>query len=1147
MSVVSNIKDINHVKKIKYNAFISDFSNQKYFEQKIRVIFNHELKKEFENILLYTKEHFIDSVKEKIFSILTQKYSNKIYNNKHFLTILSKHIQKLANKYEKNYSILIHYYNIFHAEKNKYKTNKNINISKYYFSNHRKHCSYSQNYATHLCNKSKGIKNSGKFIKIQNDKKKIDYLICENCQKVYSSGIFPNYCHHCKKVYFSSELKNEESERKNTNINNNLMPAALKNNHCETITNELLYCPLCNNVLFLNLNNDKIQCINEKCKNYNMFEITENTEWKCKSCTKLFNSDYIIYNPLEIQLLSEEINYALNIKIKAKPNKLPCCKNVDLNSIDFCHSQKCSGLIYIGEYNDKKFIICEECKAINYVEKYIWICPNCKNRFREVKEIEKEKNSFYKIYNNDNGKKFCKNINKELKKNDFKKNNSMERRKIIFSQEYDYDNENDSYFNNNYNFNDENCDLNIITDENYKNKSNIKKDGKSFFLSINKYDFKKSRNNNIRLNAQYFTNNIILTMDKEKSINSIDTNKKGMFKKGSMLYLTSNNFYSEKNKNEKKAKENKLKQLGNIINTNSIIKNDYNKNSCSNKNQKNCSFEKRGKKYLITSSGYNKNKINNKNIFLEKKASSCKRKKNYTPNICKVKRDYLNKEKNEQINKSISKFSINDVKKGKNKMRNKSPFLLRRILNCTLGDSSFNINKNNEIINKNINVKDKNNDLLYKLNLNSSNKKRDKYNRDNSINFINKHISNKQRELLNSSEKRGRINMKEKISLISQRQSQNINNIYLQKEKSKSENKTKERNRTPNETEKHFKYNFKNKYKCKIKSVKKSISLKPKDIIEPSKMDLSKDIPITNEAIKKDKILYQEIQRKLKTVISKGKLPQFFLENYTIIKKLGEGSFGSIFEVVNNETKIKYAIKKIVSNDIPSLEVYQKEFEIVHENKHPNILDIHGICIRCLDTTTYALYVLMDIAEKDWEIEINERAKIKKYYTEKELLFLIKQIVKALYFLQKEKNIAHRDIKPENILLFKNNVYKIADFGEAKQSKNNRFRTLRGTEFYMSPILYKNLKIKNDYVRHNPYKSDVFSLGYCIICAIALNFDIIEQIREKNSLEIKKIFNKWIPKFYSDKFMELIFKMIEENENKRLDFIKLKQILDKEF
>ena len=189
----------------------------------------------------------------------------------------------------------------------------------------------------------------------------------------------------------------------------------------------------------------------------------------------------------------------------------------------------------------------------------------------------------------------------------------------------------------------------------------------------------------------------------------------------------------------------------------------------------------------------------------------------------------------------------------------------------------------------------------------------------------------------------------------------------------------------------------------------------------------------------------------------------------------------------------------------------------------------------------------MDKAEKDWETEINERAKIKKYYTEKELISIIKQIVNALCYLQKEKKIAHRDIKPENILLFKNNVCKIADFGEAKKSIDNKFRTLRGTEFYMSPILYNNLKNKNDFVRHNPYKSDVFSLGYCIVCATALNFNIIEKIRGKSVLEIKKIFNQYFLKIYSNKFVELILKMIEYFEDKRVDFVKLNEILQKDF
>lgn len=127
------------------------------------------------------------------------------------------------------------------------------------------------------------------------------------------------------------------------------------------------------------------------------------------------------------------------------------------------------------------------------------------------------------------------------------------------------------------------------------------------------------------------------------------------------------------------------------------------------------------------------------------------------------------------------------------------------------------------------------------------------------------------------------------------------------------------------------------------------------------------------------------------------------MENYTVIKQLGEGSFGAIFEVTNNETKIRYAMKKIIANNINSLEFFQKEFEIVHENSHPNILDIHGVCVRCLDTTTYVLYVLMDIAEKDWEVEINDRAKIKKYYSERELICMLKQIVNALCFYKKKK------------------------------------------------------------------------------------------------------------------------------------------------
>ena len=187
----------------------------------------------------------------------------------------------------------------------------------------------------------------------------------------------------------------------------------------------------------------------------------------------------------------------------------------------------------------------------------------------------------------------------------------------------------------------------------------------------------------------------------------------------------------------------------------------------------------------------------------------------------------------------------------------------------------------------------------------------------------------------------------------------------------------------------------------------------------------------------------------------------------------------------------------------------------------------------------------MDLAEEDWDTAINHRSKIKKYYTEFELISILKQLVSALYFLQKEKKIAHRDIKPENILIFKNNLYKIGDFGEAKESKvPKQLSTLRGTELYMSPLLYNGLHENKDDVRHNPFKSDVFSLGYCFIYASSLDYEIINEIRKiSDQSKLRQILKKYFPKIYSARYIDLLLKMIVNDENQRIDFIGLQSIL----
>jgi serine/threonine protein kinase len=330
------------------------------------------------------------------------------------------------------------------------------------------------------------------------------------------------------------------------------------------------------------------------------------------------------------------------------------------------------------------------------------------------------------------------------------------------------------------------------------------------------------------------------------------------------------------------------------------------------------------------------------------------------------------------------------------------------------------------------------------------------------------------------------------------------------------------------------------------------------DIIPPEKINYEEENYIEDNKIKEDKSLYDHIQRRLKKILVKGRLPRFNLDKYTIEKQIGDGSFGIIYSVYNNTSKRKYAMKKIIANNINALEAFQKEFEISYHDKHPSIIDIKGVCIKCYDQTTYVLYVLMDLADNDWEMEINDRENNKDYYQEKDLISILKQLSSALYFLQKEKKTAHRDIKCENVLIFKNKtqsknkygeyLYKICDFGEAKDfalSLSSKNKTIRGTELYMSPLLYNGLLHDESYVEHNAYKSDVFSLGCCMIIAAALDFDIISEIRElKEQIKIARFLKKKLLPRYSEKFVEVLLKMINFNEKERFDFIQLEEIIE---
>ena len=295
--------------------------------------------------------------------------------------------------------------------------------------------------------------------------------------------------------------------------------------------------------------------------------------------------------------------------------------------------------------------------------------------------------------------------------------------------------------------------------------------------------------------------------------------------------------------------------------------------------------------------------------------------------------------------------------------------------------------------------------------------------------------------------------------------------------------------------------------------------------------------------------LLAHITKRINHILSNTKISQFNLEDYSIYRKLGEGSYGIIHCIIHEKTKEKYALKKIIAHSLKKIAEFTKEFELVHICHHPNILKIYGLNINILDQSTYSLQVLMEKAERDWDKDIKRRLQERRYYTEDELISIMKQLTSALLFMKEKLNITHRDIKPQNVLIFNDGIFKLADFGEAKEIKvMKNLNTLRGTELYMSPALYNGLKVNQDDVAHDPFKSDLFSLGFCLVYAATFNFNLLYKLININNDEsIRKKIREHLKDNYSEKFIWILTKMVELEEKNRFDFKQLADEIDKNY
>ena len=323
----------------------------------------------------------------------------------------------------------------------------------------------------------------------------------------------------------------------------------------------------------------------------------------------------------------------------------------------------------------------------------------------------------------------------------------------------------------------------------------------------------------------------------------------------------------------------------------------------------------------------------------------------------------------------------------------------------------------------------------------------------------------------------------------------------------------------------------------------------------------NKDVCIQKNNLSKKK----NIQLNTKIIFIEPK-DIFNLKEFLFGDKIGKGTFGKIFSVKWKKNNKYYAMKKEILNEFEEVRKRKINCKIIQnfvkQTGNKGVINLYGnLCfknknkvnittqnvfndVKNIQVNEYIYYELMEKAERDWDKEINVRSKYQLYYTEKEMMNIINQLISTLSLLQKN-HITHRDIKPQNILVSKGQ-YKLCDFGEIRVLKRDGLivQRVRGSELYMSPILFNGLHNNLIQVKHNTYKSDVFSLGMCLFYAASLSYGGVDSIRELDDMnEIKSIIYNYLGARYSEKLIKLLFLMLEVDENKRHNFIQLEQKL----
>ncbi|CAO1943417.1 unnamed protein product [Urochloa humidicola] len=209
-------------------------------------------------------------------------------------------------------------------------------------------------------------------------------------------------------------------------------------------------------------------------------------------------------------------------------------------------------------------------------------------------------------------------------------------------------------------------------------------------------------------------------------------------------------------------------------------------------------------------------------------------------------------------------------------------------------------------------------------------------------------------------------------------------------------------------------------------------------------------------------------------------------DNFAEHKKIGAGGFGPVYMGLLEDGQ-QVAVKRLSQGSTQGAREFMNEVKLIAKLQHRNLVRLLGCCID--DNERMLVYEYMHNQSLDTFIFDETKRRLLNWQKRFEIIM---GIARGLQYLHEDSRfrIIHRDLKASNVLLDRNMIPKISDFGIARMFGGDQTteytRKVIGTYGYMSPEYAMDGLIS--------IKSDVFSFG-------VLMLEIITGKRNRGSYE----------------------------------------------